>query len=271
MATGRLLPPVMAAATKASWMRIYAEKENLNLSDCYAYSDSMSDLPMLSVVGHPTAVNPDFRLRGTAASTTGPFTARPAMSGPRSRRQRAPKIFRGPTSPAQGRRPGRLHRHRFGAAGAVLGRGPAARGPADRHAGDLPEAAHRGPGQPGRRHPLRPQPPAGGRAAVRAAHAGDAGHHRGRRHQPAAAADGARPDIRQTILEILLEMLAANGVDDVHIIVANSLHRRMTEAEMKRMVGARSSTPSTPIATTTTTPRIPTASCSWESRRTTSR
>ena len=66
LATGRLLPPVMAAATKASWMRIYAEKENLNLSDCYAYSDSMSDLPMLSVVGHPTAVNPDFRLRGTA-------------------------------------------------------------------------------------------------------------------------------------------------------------------------------------------------------------
>ena len=65
-ATGRLLPPVMAAATKASWMRTYAEKENLNLSDCYAYSDSMSDLPMLSVVGHPTAVNPDFRLRGTA-------------------------------------------------------------------------------------------------------------------------------------------------------------------------------------------------------------
>jgi len=48
-ATGRLLPPVMAAATKASWMRIYAEKENLNLSDCYSYSDSMSDLPMLSV------------------------------------------------------------------------------------------------------------------------------------------------------------------------------------------------------------------------------
>ena len=65
-ATGRLLPPVMAAATKASWIRIYAEKERLNLTDCYGYSDSMSDLPMLSVVGHPTAVNPDLRLRNTA-------------------------------------------------------------------------------------------------------------------------------------------------------------------------------------------------------------
>lgn len=66
LATGRLLPPVMAAATKASWMRTYAEREGLNLSDCYGYSDSMSDLPMLSIVGHPTAVNPDFRLRSTA-------------------------------------------------------------------------------------------------------------------------------------------------------------------------------------------------------------
>jgi HAD superfamily hydrolase (TIGR01490 family) len=65
-ATGRLLPPIMAAATKASWMRTYAEKEGLSLSECYSYSDSMSDLPMLSVVGHPTAVNPDFRLRSTA-------------------------------------------------------------------------------------------------------------------------------------------------------------------------------------------------------------
>ena len=34
-------------------------------------------------------------------------------------------------------------------------------------------------------------------------------------------------------------MLAAHGVDDVHIIIANSLHRKMTEPEMKRMVGAK--------------------------------
>jgi hypothetical protein len=49
----------------------------------------------------------------------------------------------------------------------------------------------------------------------------------------------ATPDIRQTVLEILLEQLDANGVDDVHIIVANSLHRRMTSAEMKRAVGSK--------------------------------
>lgn len=65
-ATGRLLPPVMASATKAKWIREFAEREGISLSDSYAYSDSISDLPMLSIVGHPAAVNPDFRLRQTA-------------------------------------------------------------------------------------------------------------------------------------------------------------------------------------------------------------
>jgi len=66
VATGRLLPPVVAAATKASWIRTFAKREGLSLSDSYAYTDSMSDLPMLSVVGHPAAINPDMRLRQTA-------------------------------------------------------------------------------------------------------------------------------------------------------------------------------------------------------------
>lgn len=65
-ATGRLLPPVMASATKAKWIREYAEREGISLSDSFAYSDSISDLPMLSIVGHPAVINPDFRLRQTA-------------------------------------------------------------------------------------------------------------------------------------------------------------------------------------------------------------
>lgn len=65
-ASGRLKPPIMASATKASWIREYTEKEGISLNDCYAYADSMSDLPMLSVVGHPTATNPDLRLKSTA-------------------------------------------------------------------------------------------------------------------------------------------------------------------------------------------------------------
>ncbi len=72
-ATGRLLPPVMAESTKASWIRKYAEKEGLSLEDSYCYSDSMTDLPMLSVVGHPAAVNPDFRLRSAALQSHWPI------------------------------------------------------------------------------------------------------------------------------------------------------------------------------------------------------
>src|SRR5437764_12172566 len=49
----------------------------------------------------------------------------------------------------------------------------------------------------------------------------------------------ATPDIRQTILEIVCDMLAGHGVDDVHIIIANSLHRKMTPWEMKLMSGQR--------------------------------
>lgn len=72
-ATGRLLPPVMVNATKASWIRTYAEKEGLSLHDSYCYTDSISDLPMLSVVGHPAAVNPDFRLRSAANQNNWPI------------------------------------------------------------------------------------------------------------------------------------------------------------------------------------------------------
>src|SRR5215468_12299893 len=49
----------------------------------------------------------------------------------------------------------------------------------------------------------------------------------------------ALPDVRQTILEIVLELLTDSGVDDVHLIIANALHRRMTEGEMRRMVGSK--------------------------------
>ena len=47
------------------------------------------------------------------------------------------------------------------------------------------------------------------------------------------------PDVRQTVLEVVLEMLSDHGVDDIHLIVANSLHRKMTESEMRRMVGRK--------------------------------
>jgi len=67
-ATGHLGKPFVAGATKAVIMRDYAEKHGIDLTRSYGYSDSYSDYPMLAVVGHPTAVNPDWRLRATARS-----------------------------------------------------------------------------------------------------------------------------------------------------------------------------------------------------------
>jgi HAD superfamily hydrolase (TIGR01490 family) len=52
---------------KAEAMRAMAEDEGIDLNASYAYSDSMTDLPMLETVGHPVVVNPDAALAAVAA------------------------------------------------------------------------------------------------------------------------------------------------------------------------------------------------------------
>lgn len=64
--TGELEQPMIAGPNKALWVRKYAREHGLDLEACFAYADSGSDLPLLSAVGRPCAVNPDFRLRTTA-------------------------------------------------------------------------------------------------------------------------------------------------------------------------------------------------------------
>lgn len=55
-----------AGPTKAEAARNLAKERDYDLSSSYAYSDSISDVPLLETVGHPTAVNPDRSLRRTA-------------------------------------------------------------------------------------------------------------------------------------------------------------------------------------------------------------
>ncbi len=71
-ATGRLEKPVIAGATKAVIMREFATTHGIDLTSSWAYSDSYSDYAMLAVVGRPTAVNPDLRLRALARSNDWP-------------------------------------------------------------------------------------------------------------------------------------------------------------------------------------------------------
>ena len=51
---------------KAARIRELAAERGYRLQDCYAYSDSATDLPLLKTVGHPHAVNPDRTLRRIA-------------------------------------------------------------------------------------------------------------------------------------------------------------------------------------------------------------
>jgi HAD superfamily hydrolase (TIGR01490 family) len=57
--TGALDGPFCYGPGKVEAMERLARWEGLDLAQCYAYSDSASDLPMLEAVGHPVAVNPD--------------------------------------------------------------------------------------------------------------------------------------------------------------------------------------------------------------------
>ena len=73
VATGRVVPPIIEGAHKAQAIRDYCVKHRLPLERSFAYSDSFSDYPMLAVVGHPAAVNPDARLAGVARAYEWPI------------------------------------------------------------------------------------------------------------------------------------------------------------------------------------------------------
>ena len=70
--TGRLVGAPMHGKAKAAAVAALAEREGLDLSRCSAYSDSANDIPLLSLVGHPVAVNPDQRLRSHARANGWP-------------------------------------------------------------------------------------------------------------------------------------------------------------------------------------------------------
>ncbi len=64
--TGSLVGDLLHGPAKAEAVRALAQREGLDLERCAAYSDSANDLPLLQLVGHPCAINPDARLRDHA-------------------------------------------------------------------------------------------------------------------------------------------------------------------------------------------------------------
>jgi phosphoserine phosphatase len=70
---------------KATAIRALAEEVGYDLDHSFAYSDSVTDVPMLEAVGHPHAVNPDKELRKQATANGWPILVfdRPVALGSR--------------------------------------------------------------------------------------------------------------------------------------------------------------------------------------------
>ena len=57
--TGNMNGALLHGKEKAVAIRELAERKGFDLDDCFGYSDSHNDLPLLQCVGHPSAINPD--------------------------------------------------------------------------------------------------------------------------------------------------------------------------------------------------------------------
>jgi HAD superfamily hydrolase (TIGR01490 family) len=71
--TGELDGPFVYGEGKVEAIRAMAVERGYDLERCYAYSDSISDRPMLELVGHPVAVNPDRGLEALARTRGWPI------------------------------------------------------------------------------------------------------------------------------------------------------------------------------------------------------
>ncbi|MFZ9781578.1 MAG: HAD family hydrolase, partial [Candidatus Nanopelagicaceae bacterium] len=70
--TGNLNGKLLHGKEKAIAITELTKERGIDLKDCFAYSDSHNDLPLLSAVGHPRAINPDAKLRIIAFAQSWP-------------------------------------------------------------------------------------------------------------------------------------------------------------------------------------------------------
>jgi phosphoserine phosphatase len=71
--TGEVVDPPCYGEGKITWAQRYAAEHDGILAEAYFYTDSYSDQPLLELVGHPIAVNPDTRLRRLAQKRSWPI------------------------------------------------------------------------------------------------------------------------------------------------------------------------------------------------------
>lgn len=57
--TGRVVEPICFEEGKIYWIREFIEEHGVDLAKSFFYTDSVTDIPLLDMVGHPVVVNPD--------------------------------------------------------------------------------------------------------------------------------------------------------------------------------------------------------------------
>jgi len=70
--TGRVIEPICFEEGKIYWLQQFIEEQGIDLAKSYFYTDSITDLPLLDLVGHPVATNPDPLLYRTAVKRRWP-------------------------------------------------------------------------------------------------------------------------------------------------------------------------------------------------------
>jgi len=70
--TGRVIEPICFEEGKIYWLQQFIDEHEIDLAKSYFYTDSISDLPLLDLVGHPVATNPDPVLYRTAVKRRWP-------------------------------------------------------------------------------------------------------------------------------------------------------------------------------------------------------
>ena len=80
--TGRIIPPVITGADKDHYTREFFASNNFEIdwASSYAYADSITDMDLFNMVGHPIAVNPDKKLYDLAVSRNWKIIGEPKLA-----------------------------------------------------------------------------------------------------------------------------------------------------------------------------------------------
>jgi putative phosphoserine phosphatase/1-acylglycerol-3-phosphate O-acyltransferase len=70
--TGRVIEPICFEEGKIYWLQQFIDEQRIDLAKSFFYTDSITDLPLLDLVGHPVATNPDPLLYRTAVKRRWP-------------------------------------------------------------------------------------------------------------------------------------------------------------------------------------------------------